>query len=87
MANLKELSRKPEKFTGGHRACAGCSAPFVARMLTMAADEPIVVGCATGCLEVTSTLYPYTSWDTPFIHSAFENSAQRSREWRLPTAP
>ena len=75
MANLKELSRKPERFTGGHRACAGCSAPIVARMLMMAADEPVVVRCATGCLEVTSTLFPYTSWNTPFIHSAFENSA------------
>ena len=36
---------------------------------------PIVVGCATGCLEVSTTIYPYSSWKTPFIHNAFENSA------------
>ena len=75
MASLKELSKKPALFTGGHRACTGCSAPIVARMLFMAADTPLVVGSATGCLEVTTTLFPYTSWDTPFLHSAFENSA------------
>ncbi len=75
MASLKELSKKPSIFSGGHRACTGCSAPIVARMLGMAADTPLVVGSATGCLEVTSTLFPYTSWETPFIHSAFENTA------------
>jgi len=75
MANIKELAKKPEGFTGGHRACAGCSAPVVARMLYMAADTPIVVGCATGCLEVVSTIFPYTAWKGSFIHSAFENSA------------
>jgi pyruvate ferredoxin oxidoreductase beta subunit len=26
-------------------------------------------------MEVTTTIFPYTSWKTPFIHSAFENSA------------
>ena len=62
-------------FTGGHRACAGCSAPVVARMIYMAADTPIVVGCATGCLEVVSTIFPYTAWTGSFIHSAFENAA------------
>jgi len=75
MANIKELSKKPELFTGGHRACAGCSAPVVARMLYMAADTPLVVGCATGCLEVVTTIFPYTAWKGAFIHSAFENSA------------
>jgi len=30
--------------------------------------------CA-GCLEVATTVYPYTSWKVPLIHSAFENSA------------
>ena len=40
-----------------------------------AGEDPMVVGCATGCLEVSTTIYPYTSWKTPFIHNAFENSA------------
>jgi pyruvate ferredoxin oxidoreductase beta subunit len=76
MANLKELAVRGDKFTGGHRACAGCGASIVARQALLAAgDKPVVVTCATGCLEVVSTIYPYTAWDVPFIHSAFENSA------------
>jgi pyruvate ferredoxin oxidoreductase beta subunit len=33
------------------------------------------VANATGCLEVATTIYPYTSWRSPFIHNAFENAA------------
>jgi pyruvate ferredoxin oxidoreductase beta subunit len=36
---------------------------------------PVVVSNATGCLEVTSTIHPYTAWKVPYIHSAFENAA------------
>lgn len=76
MANLKELAARGDKFTGGHRACAGCGATIVARQALLAAgDKPVVATCATGCLEVVSTIFPYTAWDVPFIHSAFENSA------------
>jgi pyruvate ferredoxin oxidoreductase beta subunit len=75
MANLKQLTTKAEPFSGGHRACAGCGAPIVTRQVLLAADGPVVCGSATGCLEVTSSLFPFTSWRTPFIHSAFENSA------------
>lgn len=75
--NLKESSLKPERFTGGHRMCAGCGAPVVVRTILRALKEEdqAVIGAATGCLEVSSFLYPYTSWKDSFIHSAFENSA------------
>ncbi|MCM8822552.1 MAG: thiamine pyrophosphate-dependent enzyme, partial [Candidatus Omnitrophica bacterium] len=75
MPSLKELAKRKEKFVSGHRLCPGCGAGVVARMVMLAIDKPVVVGCATGCLEVSSTIFPYTSWDTPFIHSAFENAA------------
>ncbi|MEW6725252.1 MAG: thiamine pyrophosphate-dependent enzyme [Bacillota bacterium] len=75
MATLKELSRKPEVLTGGHRLCAGCGASIVARQVLAAADDPVVVGCATGCLEVSTTIYPYTAWNSSYIHNAFENVA------------
>jgi pyruvate ferredoxin oxidoreductase beta subunit len=75
MANLKELSAQKERFVGGHRACAGCGATIIARQVLMAAQQPIVVGCATGCLEVISTIYPYTAWNVPYVHNAFENVA------------
>ena len=75
MATLKELSRVPEVLAPGHRMCAGCGAPIVVRQMLRGAKSPVVVCNATGCLEVSTTIYPYTSWRTPFIHTAFENAA------------
>ena len=75
MANLRELSKKPEILTQGHRLCAGCGHGVVTRQILAASEHPVVVGCATGCLEVASTIYPFTAWLSPWIHSAFENAA------------
>ncbi len=55
--------------------CAGCGAPVVVRQILRGAKAPVVVANATGCLEVSTTIYPYTSWNSPFIHTAFENAA------------
>ena len=75
MATLKELSKVEERFVGGHRLCAGCGHGITTRMILNAAgDSNLVVGSATGCLEVASTIYPYTAWKTSFIHNAFENA-------------
>jgi len=76
--NIKELSEKitkDPKFTAGHRMCGGCAAPIIARAVLASSDKPVVAANATGCLEVASTIYPYSSWDMPWIHSAFENAA------------
>jgi pyruvate ferredoxin oxidoreductase beta subunit len=76
MANIRELSHNKEGLNGGHRLCAGCGASVAVRQILLAAgDVPVVSGCATGCLEVSTTIYPYTSWTGSFIHNAFENSA------------
>lgn len=37
--NLKEVSNKPERLTGGHRMCAGCAAPVVVRTVLRALKE------------------------------------------------
>ena len=29
---------------------------------------------ATGCLEVSSFMYPYTAWEDSYMHNAFENA-------------
>lgn len=75
MANLKEMSKQEQRFESGHRLCPGCGLGMIARMVMNSIQEPIVVGCATGCLEVSTTIYPYTAWKTPWIHNAFENVA------------
>lgn len=74
--NLKEVARKPERLVGGHRLCAGCGAPIVVRNVLKALkpEDHAVISSATGCLEVSTFMYPYTSWKDSFIHSAFENA-------------
>ncbi len=72
---LKELSKKEDRLTSGHRLCAGCAAPIVVRQILTAIDEPVVLANATGCLEVSTTIYPYTAWNVPWIHTAFETAA------------
>lgn len=71
----KELMKQPERLAPGHRLCAGCGASIVVRQMLAAIDDPVVISNATGCLEVATTIYPYSSWRVPFIHNAFENSA------------
>ncbi|MBC8447399.1 MAG: pyruvate ferredoxin oxidoreductase [Chloroflexi bacterium] len=71
----RELSKRPELLAPGQRLCAGCGASIIVRQMLAAIDEPVVISCATGCLEVATTIYPYTAWRVPFIHNAFENSA------------
>jgi pyruvate ferredoxin oxidoreductase beta subunit len=75
MANLKELSSQPDIISPGHRLCAGCMAPTAVRQILHATKHPVVIGNATGCLEVSTTIYPYSAWRAPWIHSAFENVA------------
>lgn len=75
MASIKELAQIPERLSGGHRLCAGCGASIAVRQILMGTKDPVVVSSATGCLEVATTIYPFTAWRGSFIHNAFENSA------------
>jgi pyruvate ferredoxin oxidoreductase beta subunit len=71
----KELAKKQDRLSPGHRMCAGCGAPIVVRQMLAAIDDPVVIANATGCLEVGTTIYPYTAWRVPWMHNAFENAA------------
>lgn len=73
--SAKEFTQKPELFSSGHRACAGCGPATALRLIMKAARGPIIATNATGCMEVVSTIYPYTAWNVPWIHTAFETAA------------
>lgn len=73
--NLKHISIQQDLLAPGHRLCAGCAETIVVRQVLHAVRSPVVVAVPTGCLEVSTTPYPYTSWRVPWIHSAFENVA------------
>ena len=74
--SLKEMMNKPERLAPGHRMCAGCGATIAVRAVLRALHEGdrAVIGNATGCLEVSSFMYPYTAWEDSYIHNAFENA-------------
>jgi pyruvate ferredoxin oxidoreductase beta subunit len=71
----KDIASKPDLFLSGHRACAGCGPAAVLRLIMKATRGPTIVTEATGCMEVASSIYPYTSWAVPWLHTAFENAA------------
>lgn len=71
---LREIPRE-ELFAPGHSLCAGCGIPILIRLVLKAVEGPKVVVTPTGCLEVSTTIYPRTSWKVPWVHIAFENAA------------
>ncbi len=75
IGNLKEFACTPDRFQGGHRLCPGCAHGMIVREVVNATDDDVVVSTATGCLEVCSAIYPYTSWDVSWLHIGFENAA------------
>lgn len=89
LPTFKDLETTEPAFAGGHRLCAGCAEGTIVRQVLDAArysspdgtkinlkdPYPVVVGVATGCLEVATTPCPYTSWGVPAFHNAFENIA------------
>jgi pyruvate ferredoxin oxidoreductase beta subunit len=72
---LRDIVNNEELLTPGHRLCGGCAEPTVVRQILHAIEQPVVISSATGCLEVSTTVYPFTSWRVPWIHSAFENAS------------
>jgi len=70
---LEKISVERDLLAPGHRLCAGCAEPMAIRQILHAIGEPVIVGSSTGCVEVTTTPFPFSSWRVPWIHSAFEN--------------
>ena len=73
---FKEIMSKPERLAPGHRMCAGCGGTITVRAVLRALHEEdkAVIGNATGCLEVSTFMYPYTAYEDSYIHNAFENA-------------
>lgn len=74
--DFKEIQGREERLAPGHRMCAGCGGTIAVRNVLKALHpgDKAVVGNATGCLEVSSFMYPYTSHQDSYIHNAFENA-------------
>ncbi len=64
-----------EQMAPGHRACLGCGEALAVRLVGKALGPNVIIVSATGCMEIISSQYPYTSWEVPWIHTLFENAA------------
>lgn len=76
--NTKSLAIKTKDqplLSPGHNACAGCGQLIAARTVLEAIGPDVIIANATGCLEVTTTPYPKSTWGVPWVHSLFENAA------------
>lgn len=59
----------------GHTACPGCGQLLAAHQVMDTLGKNTIVANATGCLEVTTSKHPMSSWKVPWIHANFENAA------------
>jgi pyruvate ferredoxin oxidoreductase beta subunit len=77
--SVQANAQRSNSLNSGHRACQGCGEALGARYAIDAAMQAtngqLIAANATGCLEVFSTPYPETSWQMPWIHSLFGNTA------------
>ncbi len=77
--SVQASTERSNAINSGHRACQGCGEALGARYAVdaamRAANGQLIAANATGCLEVFSTPYPETSWQLPWIHSLFGNTA------------
>ncbi|MBT4512797.1 MAG: pyruvate synthase subunit beta [Chloroflexi bacterium] len=64
-----------EPFAPGHRGCIGCGEALAVRLAMKALGRDVVIANATGCIEIISSPLPDTSWQVPWIHTLFENTA------------
>ena len=72
---VPRLLTKKEYFVPGHRACIGCGEALAIRLAAKAMGQNVIIANATGCIEIIASQIPYTSWEVPWIHTLFENTA------------
>lgn len=73
--NLKEFSTSADRFEGANLLCPGCAHSIIVREVLNATNDDLILSASTGCLEVCTAVYPYTSWDASWIHIGFENGS------------
>jgi pyruvate ferredoxin oxidoreductase beta subunit len=72
---IKNAMAMEDKFVSGHRACIGCGEMLAMRLASKVIGDNSIVVNATGCTEIVASQIPYTSWEIPWIHTLFENTA------------
>ncbi|HRR67149.1 MAG TPA: thiamine pyrophosphate-dependent enzyme, partial [Methanomassiliicoccales archaeon] len=73
MGTIKDMPAN-DMFVSGHGACPGCGMAVAVKniMRILGADTTVYVPAS--CLIVISAMYPTSSFRTPFLFTAFENT-------------
>jgi len=73
--NPGQKEGKKNLIAPGHTMCPGCGVAIAVNMVSRGAPKNVIVSNATSCLEVTTSMYPTTAWNVPWVHCAFENAS------------
>lgn len=75
VAGPRQLTAMPERIAPGHGACPGCGIFPSLRQFLEGIEGHVVLLFQTGCAQVTTTGYPYSSHRVTYIHNLFQNGA------------
>ena len=71
----RQLVTKEEYLAPGHRFCLGCGEPLAIRLACKVLGRNSIIVSPTGCIEISTSRFPETSWRLPWIHTLFDNAA------------
>ncbi len=71
--SLRALTGKAKRIAPGHGACPGCGIFPGIETFLKGIEGDVVVLYQTGCAQVTTTGYPYTSHRVNFLHNLFQS--------------
>ncbi|MBI4267906.1 MAG: pyruvate synthase [Chloroflexi bacterium] len=75
VAGPRQLTAMPERVAPGHGACPGCGIFPSLKQFLAGIEGNIVLLFHTGCAQITTTAYPYSSHRVTYIHNLFQNGA------------
>ena len=70
----KNLVTTDEFVAPGHSFCIGCGEALALRLACKALGKNTIIASVTGCIEISTSPLPYTSWKVPWVHTLFENA-------------
>lgn len=73
--NAQALTMIPKRIMPGHGACPGCGIFSNLNIFFKGIEGDVVVLFHTGCGEVVTSGYPYSSHRITYIHNLFQNGA------------
>lgn len=75
IAGPRQLTAVPERIAPGHGACPGCGIFPSLKQFLSGIEGDVVLLFQTGCAQITTTAFPYSSHRVTYIHNLFQNGA------------